>query len=133
MYQDTHLGNFADTLKKVRKVVHSIFPRELSPSRMLEKYASDTKKKAAKKISDATAKSIAANASADAASSARIATLQLQTLPAVPGLAMNADQPVFEQSASAPVKAKAPTDYTPYLWLSAFALAGVLYVIRRRR
>jgi len=133
MYQNTQLGNFADTLKKVRKVVHSIFPRELSPSRMLEKYASDTKKKAAKSISAATDKSVAANNAADAANSARIARLQLQTLPNLPGVAtMNADQPVFE-NASPPAKSKQEVDYTPYLWLGAFALAGALFAIRRGR
>jgi lipoprotein-anchoring transpeptidase ErfK/SrfK len=127
MYQNTQLGNFADTLKKVRKVVHSIFPRELSPSRMLEKYASDTKKKAAKTINAATDKSAALNLAADSDVSKRIATLQLQTLP------ITTDQPTFETNVPAPAKPKAETDYTPYLWLGAFALAGALYVIRRRR
>jgi MYXO-CTERM domain-containing protein len=126
MYQNTQLGNFADTLKKVRKVVHSIFPRELSPSRMLEKYASDTKKKAAKSINTATDKSTALNLAADSDVSKRIATLQLQTLPMT-------DQPTFEANVTPPAKARAESDFTPYLWVGAFALAGAFFVIRRRR
>ena len=127
MYQNTQLGNFSDTLKKVRKVVHKIFPRELSPSRMLEKYVTDAKNKAAAKLTNLTNASVTANEKADAATVSRIATLQLQTLP---DPSASGDTPSFN---APPVKVKEPFDSTPYLWLGVFALAGALYVIRSRR
>jgi hypothetical protein len=123
--RDAQLGDWKSTLKKVRKVVHSIFPRELSPSRMLEKYASDTKKKATAKITNLSSASATANATADAATSSKIATLQLTAG------AVNEDQPTFETAA--PIKTPEPFDATPYMWLGVFALVGALYVIRSRK
>lgn len=46
------LGNVGDIksfLKKTRDVIHKAFPRELSPTRLLEDYQSKQKKKAAEK------------------------------------------------------------------------------------
>ncbi len=134
MYQNTQLGGFMDELTKVRKFVHKFIPRELSPTRMLEKYASDSKKKAAAKLTTANAASTSKNASADAALSKKIATLQLQTLPAIPGVTSLAADKIDQPTFNAPIaKAATPTDFTPYLWLAAFGLAGALYVIRSRK
>lgn len=131
--EQVQLGGFFDDAKKlhnkVRKAIHKVIPRELSPTRLLDKYVADTKKKNAAKVAKTSGASERANIAADAATSARIATLQLQALPAVTSFA--ADQPTFE--ASPPAKVKKPFDATPYLWLGAFALAGALYVIRKRR
>jgi hypothetical protein len=127
------LGDWKSTLKKVRDTVHKIFPRELSPSRMLEKVASDQKKKLAKRASTLLATSEKANADANVATSKRIAALQLQALPSVSALnpiSMNADQPTFD--APATVKKAAEKDYTGFLLFGALALGGVLYVIRTR-
>jgi len=134
MYSNSqNLGDWKSTLKKVRDTVHKIFPRELSPSRMLEKVASDQKKKLAKRANTLVATSEKANADADAATSARIASLQLQALPSVSSfspISANADQPVFD----APAKTKAAEkDYTGFLLFGALALGGVLYVIRSRK
>jgi len=134
MYSNSqNLGDWKSTLKKVRDTVHKIFPRELSPSRMLEKVASDQKKKLAKRANTLLASSEKANADANVATSKRIAALQLQALPSVSALnpiSMSADQPTFD----APAKAKAAEkDYTGFLLFGALALAGALYVIRSRR
>lgn len=56
-------------------------PRELSPTRMLEKYASDTKKKSAKKLVTLQTTSDAKNAADDAALKAKIAALESVALP----------------------------------------------------
>jgi hypothetical protein len=53
LHANYQVAGFSETLAKVRKAVHKIFPRELSPSRMAEKFGSDAKKKAAKKIATA--------------------------------------------------------------------------------
>lgn len=79
--RDGQLGDWKSTLAKVRKSVHRIFPRELSPTRMLEKYASDTKKKSAAKLSTLQSASDARNAADDEALAKKIQTLELTALP----------------------------------------------------
>lgn len=44
--RDPQLGGFFDVLKKVRKTLHKYAPRELSPTRLLEKYQTDSARKA---------------------------------------------------------------------------------------
>jgi hypothetical protein len=80
------LGNFASTIAKIRKAVHKIFPRELSPTRMAEKYASDAKKKGAKKLAAVSIESDARNKAGDELLQRQMATLQA----AIPGLAPGA-------------------------------------------
>lgn len=71
-----NLDGFSDVLKKVRKKVHSIFPRELSPTRMIEKWGTDQKKKSDAKIAKIHADSAAASAAiANTAPAAAISQL----------------------------------------------------------
>lgn len=79
--QSQNLGDWRTALKKARDIVHKAFPRELSPSRMLEKYASDTKKKSAAKLSTLQSASDVKNATDDAALANKIKNLEMTALP----------------------------------------------------
>lgn len=75
------LGDWKSFIKKTRDIVHKAFPRELSPSRMLEKYASDTKKKSAAKLSTLQSASDVKNAADDVALAKKIQNLEASALP----------------------------------------------------
>lgn len=119
MYSDSQqLGDWKTALKKVRDTVHKIFPRELSPSRMLEKYASDTKKKTAARGAAVVSKSAAANAAADTALQKKLDALTATIVPG--GSALAFTSPPQNTSASA------PASDPPYLALGLGAGALVL-------
>lgn len=116
--QPQHLGDWRSAMKKARDFVHKAFPRELSPSRMLEKVASDSKKKNAARLTKVQTESLASNAAADLATQTRIAQLQAQTAPV--GIALP------QAPASAPPAKAKETDFTSYGLLAALLLGGVL-------
>lgn len=69
---DSNLGDVGDLksfLKKSRAFIHKFIPRELSPTRLLEKYTSDQQKKA-------NAKATALKAEGDAEHAAQLETLR---------------------------------------------------------
>lgn len=124
------LGDWKSFLKKTRDVVHKAFPRELSPSRMLEKYASDTKKKSARKLSTLRVASDAKNAADDAALAKKIAALESIALPSSAPKSIPLSNPPASAGASAP-------DTTPNTMLlaglfSAGALA-IYFMARKKR
>lgn len=113
-----HVDGFSESLAKVRKAVHKIFPRELSPTRLAEKYGADQKKKAAKKLASVSIESNARNAAADQVLERQLATIRA-TLPGTIGplpLAMSAPKTPPSVRASSP-------NYVPAL-IGAAALAG---------
>ncbi len=118
------VAGFSDTLAKVRKVVHSIFPRELSPSRLAEKYASDLKKKGAAKVAAAAAESDAHVAAGDELLQKQLDVLQA-ALPSG-ALPLSLAAPPATLSHAAP---KA-TNYTPWI---VGGVAGVLAIILATR
>lgn len=126
MYSESqNLGDWKTNLKKARDIVHKIFPRELSPSRLLEKYAADTKKKTAAKGAAVIAKSEAENVAADAALKKKLDALTASVVPAAP---LNfSDDSVPNMSAPAP-------DATPnYLVVALGAGALTLLILAMRR
>ena len=128
--QPQNLGDWKSFIKKTRDLVHKAFPRELSPTRMLEKYASDTKKKNAAKLAKVATQSEAANAAADASTQARITALQTQALPV---FAMNATSkmtPQVPEAASIPAS-DVQTDWVSYGAIAAVVLGAVIVFSRR--
>lgn len=124
MYSEAQqLGDWKSTLKKVRDTVHKIFPRELSPSRMLEKYASDTKKKTAARGAAVVSKSVAENAAADATLQKKLDALTATIVPGGSALAFTSPP----QSTSAPAPAIDP----PILAIALGALVLLLLAVRK--
>lgn len=106
------VGGFMDVVKKIRKVVHSIAPRELSPSRMLEKYQSDQAKKVKAKLASNSAKQAA----------------ELNKIKADSLAQIKADAAVPVQSSGlVPVATNAPTDNSP-IYMAA-AVGGLLLIL----
>lgn len=127
MYQQPqHLGDWKSTLKKVRDVVHKDFPRELSPSRMLEKYASDTKKKTAARATAVVDKSTAENAAADIAQKKRLDALTAAIVPGAAALSFTNPSPIT----SAPAPATDPPIVA--VALGAGALVLLFLTVSRR-
>lgn len=132
--QNQNLGDWRSFIKKTRDIVHKAFPRELSPSRMLEKYAADTKKKAATKLSKLASASDTKNAADDAALAKKIATLESMALPS------SAPKSIPFSAASAmgtsPGTVASAPDTTPNtLMLAGLFGAGALaiYFLSRRK
>lgn len=128
--QNQNLGDWRSFIKKTRDIVHKAFPRELSPSRMLEKYAADTKKKAATKLSKLTSASDAKNAAADAALTMKIQNLESVALPS------SAPKSIPFPAASPGSVASAPDTTPNTLMLVGMFGAGALaiyFVSRRKR
>lgn len=125
-----HLGDWKSTLKKVRDTVHKIFPRELSPTRLMEKYVVDQKKKGAAKLTKVATSMDAANAAADASLAAKLS--QLQT--ALPGPA-SFSTPETAATPGAPIalstSSEGIAEYLPYL-LGAGGLLLVVLVASRK-
>lgn len=64
------------TIADIRKAIHKVIPRELSPTRLLEKFATDTKKKGAAKLQAVSDDADARDAAAQASYDAQIANIQ---------------------------------------------------------
>jgi hypothetical protein len=108
-YHPNGVEGFSETLKKVRDAVHKIFPRELSPTRLAEKYGSDLKKKGAAKIAAATATSEAHASANDDALAAQLATIRAALPPPVSSFSVTSDPAPNE-----PAPHPAP-NYKPWL------------------
>jgi len=106
------VDGFSDELKKVRDVVHKAFPRELSPTRLIEKYGADMKKKASLKFASNAAKQ---TAELDKIKTDSIAKIQAD---AANGIA---------SSGLVPVAQPAPTDNSP-IYMAA-AAGGLLLLL----
>ena len=117
------VDGFSETLAKVRKEVHKIFPRELSPTRLAEKYGADAKKKGAKKLAAVGTVSDANNAAADAALAAQLETIR-KAAPSATGLPLVSSAPKSDPFASV-TAAAAPASYPPWLPGAAVAIAAV--------
>lgn len=119
------------TLTKVRKFLHKFAPRELSPTRMLEKYATDTKKKGAAKLAAVATTSNAKNAAADAVLAQQLAKLNLTT----PSAMLNDPLPdEIKADFPTPNKVAKPVmpNWTPWALGGALALGAVMLYRRRR-
>lgn len=121
--RDPQLEGFSETLAKVRKAVHKIFPRELSPTRLAEKYGADAKKKGAARLAKVAAISAEHSTAADAALTSQIALLDA----ALPD-EIAADFP----APAAPKKTALPA-WAPWAVGGAFAAAAILLYKGRRR
>lgn len=131
--QSSQLGDWKSFLKKTRDLVHRTMPRELSPTRLLEKYAVDTKKKSAAKLATVGAKSAAENAAADASLQKRLDALTSAVVP--PGAAALdfASAPISQTSAPAPAAPAMPAAGNPLLsvGLGVGALALLWWMTRK--
>jgi hypothetical protein len=122
------LRGFKESLAKVRTAVHKIFPRELSPTRLAEKYGSDAKKKGAKKLAAVGTVSEAKNAAAD-----ELLARQLETIrAAVPQSTLLPFTTSAPKTPPALVVAPA-TDYVPWIIGGGFALAAAIILFRGKR
>jgi len=120
---DPQLGDWKSTLKKVRDVVHKFIPRELSPTRMIEKWGTDQKKKGDAKT---VAISHMADESQAALDAAQVSLAQVQAAGAAPP-AMNFQNPAtpVNPSGNLPVAASDP----PYLLYGAAGIAALALIL----
>jgi len=127
MYMDEpQLGDWKSTLKKVRDTVHKIFPRELSPTRMIEKYGSDAKKKADKKSVEISHMTDASSAALDAA---QVSLAQVQAAGAAPG-AIGTPNVNFQNPVAPVPSSVAPVvNDPPYLLYSAAGIAALALIL----
>lgn len=115
------------TITKIRKFLHKFAPRELSPTRMLEKYASDTKKKGAAVIKATVEVKARKQAEAENLLSAQLDVLDsMKPSPALIKAAQEVNGP--------PPKAwpKPRANYTPYV-AAGLGLAALAIILRKRR
>lgn len=121
--QPNNVDGFKESLAKVRKTVHKIFPRELSPSRLAEKYGSDAKKKGVAKVAKATAVSIQ-----HAATNDQLLAMQINTLNAA--LPENLD-PADEFTVPAPATLIQNKVDSIRPWLIGGGVLGLLALVYR--
>lgn len=135
---DSNLGDVGDLksfLKKSRAFIHKFIPRELSPTRMLEKYTSDQQKKA-------NANAAALKAEGDAEHVAQLETLrkageQMANLqkfaPGVVGAA-GLTFPASAGAAGSDAPAASAGSLSPVvLILGAGAVLTAIYLLRMKR
>lgn len=113
-----NLAGFAQSLAKVRKAVHKIFPRELSPTRLAEKYGADQKKKGAAKVAAVAAESEAHRAASDELLQRQLAVINA----AAPGIVAPAMLAPASQSPASIQARVATRNYAP--WIIGATLAG---------
>jgi hypothetical protein len=122
-----HLGSFSSFLKKTRKVLHNLSPRELSLTRMADKYQKDQAKKSQAKMAKQQA---AGNAELLALAQERLK--QVSPTPA----ALSFNSPSAGGSGASPSPSQSASDdgsSAGMLALVGLGLVGALYVIRKRR
>lgn len=129
MYRYAHnVDGFAETLAKVRKAVHKIFPRELSPTRLAEKYGADQKKKGAAKIAAVAAESEAHRAASDELLARQLAVINA----AAPGIVAPSMLAPASQSPPAVRARVATANYAPWI-IGGAALAGAALLLGGNR
>lgn len=124
-------------LSKVRKAIHKVIPRELSPTRMLEKMQKDKQEKAALKLEAEETARAAANKVAEAETAAQVAILQANALPSQPTqtfpLVENSFGPANPATmlpTSAPATASDNTAI--YVGLGALGVLGAVLLLTRK-
>lgn len=116
------MAGLKETLAKVRKAVHKIFPRELSPTRLAEKYGADAKKKGAAKVQAVADESAAHNAASEELLRRQLAQINA----AMPGtVSPDAFEPLASQSVVTAVRTG--TNYAP--WIIGGTLAGAALLL----
>lgn len=128
-----NVDGFSETLAKVRKVVHKIFPRELSPTRLLEKYAADTKRRGQAKVAAAAAESQAHKDASDELLRRQLATINA----AMPGViapeALNAPASQLPMAVRASSAGPARTNYVPWIVGGALTIGALMLLGGKRR
>lgn len=125
------MASARELITKVRKVLHKPVPRELSPTRMAEKYGADAKKKGAAKLAKVGVESAAKNEQADAVLAAQLETLQA----ALPGAVQPASlAPLPVVSAPKTVQTAPVSSWLAWWpWLAGVAVVGgVAYLLAKR-
>lgn len=116
------MAGLKETLAKVRKAVHKIFPRELSPTRLAEKYGADAKKKGAARVQAVADESAARQAAGDEVLRRQLAQINA----AMPGtVSPDAFEPLPSQSVATAVRKG--TNYGP--WIIGGTLAGAALLL----
>jgi len=115
-------GFFADA----RKFLHKFVPRELSPTRLLEKFAVDTKKKGVAKVAAVANAAQAKQDAADAVAVQQLLDIQ-RAAPVVLPAALQAALP----PPGAVVRRVEETNYTPYYVGGALIVGAALIWSRR--
>lgn len=124
MYVVDEMAGFKETLAKVRKAIHKLSPRELSLTRMAEKYGSDAKKKGAARLEKVATISATQNASAEQALARTISQLNA----ALPD-EIRADFPVAAPRVARPVMPA----WAPWAFGGSLVVLGLLAYKRRNR
>lgn len=117
------LAGLKETLANVRKQIHKWIPRELSPTRLAEKYGADAKKKGAARVAAVANESAARQAAGDEVLRRQLATINA----AMPG---TVSPDVFEPpppSQSVVTAIQAGRGYVP--WIVGGTLAGVALLL----
>lgn len=127
-----NLDGFSETLAKVRRAVHKIFPRELSPTRLAEKYGADAKKKGAARVAAVAKEAAARQEAGDELLRRQLATINAAMPGAVSPAAIAAADRAAAQS---PVTVKVSTARNVAPWIAGgtvAALALMLLGVKRR-
>lgn len=130
------LGDIKSFIKKARAIVHKAFPRELSPTRMIEKWSDEQKKKQKAALAKQKAATAAANqAQLDAVkkAGAQLATLQ-QFAPGVDGAAgVQALASPGAAGSDAPAASDGSLDPVTLAALVGAGIFGVYLLTRKRK
>jgi hypothetical protein len=144
------VGDIAGLFSKVRKALHKLSPKELSPTRMLEDSQKKKAKTAADKIAASEAQRAAANEEAAAATAAQIAAMQ-SVFPNAAGSGFQAPGvtqpfalteygsagmnpvPQFNPGAPTASAAPAPDNTVLYVGAGALGLLGVYLLLGRKK
>lgn len=114
------VGGLKDFVKKVRKSIHKLHPRELSPTRMIDKYQSDSKKKSDAKI----AKILAAPVPV---------TPQIPAAPISQQFAQSLPFAAQTQSATVEPQQESASDSTAPLVLAGLVGLAAIFLLKKRR
>lgn len=116
------------TITKLRKFLHKFAPRELSPTRLLEKYATDTKKKGAALVTATANVSARKQVEGEILLSQQVDLLKSLT----PTPALIAAMPKAVAPVTAAPKAAPRPNYVPYV-AGAVGLAALVLIMRSRK
>lgn len=143
----TTVGDVGGIISKIRKAIHKLAPRELSPTLMLKHQAAQKAKVKALQTQVSETQRQAANAVENVKTDAAVQILQAKAAPtsaAAPGFSVPSPTPQFmltesaptSVSPSAPIAASAPSvedKTTLYVGLGAAALLGLFLYTRGKK